>query len=153
MTVISNIFKVLQETSLWTAFESGFRPFEGAVLLGDAAYPCRDWLIPPLPTEQEQVQQRFNDAHRLTRNLIERVFGVLKKRFYALKTGLRVRNMEFAGKLVMCAVVLHNLCILHGDAGDDLPELPESQQPPPDPPLTGEARDRRRQQLMQFFIR
>jgi hypothetical protein len=137
---------------LWNAFESGYRPFEGAVLLGDAAYPCRDWLIPPLPTEQEQVQQRFNKAHRQTRNLIERVFGVLKKRFYALKTGFRVRNMEFAGKLVICAVVLHNLCILHGDKGEDLTDFSGCEQPPHDPPVTGEARDRRRQQILNFFM-
>ena len=137
---------------MWEAFESGWRPFEGAVLLGDAAYPCRDWLIPPLPTEQELVQQKFNKAQRETRNLIERTFGVLKKRFYALQTGLRVRDMDFAGKLVICAVVLHNMCILHGDAGDDLADLSGFDQPPPDPPATGEARDRRRQQLMQFFM-
>jgi hypothetical protein len=137
---------------LWEAFENGFRPFEGAVLLGDAAYPCRDWLIPPLPTEQEPVQHRFNKAHRQTRNLIERAFGVLKKRFYALKTGFRVRNMEFAAKLVICAVVLHNMCILHGDVGEDLADTSDSEQPPPDPPATGEARDRCRQQLMPFFM-
>ncbi len=122
------------------------------MLLGDAAYPCRDWLIPPLPTEQEPVQHRFNKAHRQTRNLIERAFGVLKKRFYALKTGFRVRNMEFAAKLVICAVVLHNMCILHGDVGEDLADTSDSEQPPPDPLATGEARDRRRQQLMPFFM-
>ena len=47
-------------------------------------------------------------------------YGVLKKRFYALQTVMRVRNIKRAAELVQCAVILHNLCILFSDNGDDL---------------------------------
>jgi DDE superfamily endonuclease len=39
--------KVLKESSLWHAMESGERPFAGAVLLGDSGFALRDWLITP----------------------------------------------------------------------------------------------------------
>lgn len=40
--------RVLKESSFWEAFEVyGRRPFAGAVILGDSAYTCSDWLIPP----------------------------------------------------------------------------------------------------------
>jgi hypothetical protein len=141
----------LQESSLWQAFENGYRPFSGAVVLGDSAYPCRDWLIPPFSREQGPAHIRFNTAHMKTRNTVERTFGLLKKRFYALQTTMRVKNMELAGKLVICAAVLHNLCISHGDFGEDLNPGQVDPQPPPDPPGNGDARDLRRQQLLQFF--
>ena len=62
----------------------------------------------------EGIRYRFNKAHKKTQCTI------LKKRFYALKTGMRVRNMKRATKLVQCAVILHNICILFTDNGDDL---------------------------------
>jgi hypothetical protein len=42
----------LQSTSLWQSFELGHRPFEGAVIICDAAYQCLDWLIPPFAGQQ-----------------------------------------------------------------------------------------------------
>ena len=61
------------------------------------------------------VQGRFNQAHRTTRSIVERSFGVLKNRFYALSTGLRVKSMEYASKLIIAAAILHNLCHQFGD--------------------------------------
>jgi hypothetical protein len=41
---------VLRQSSLWESFEvNGNRPFPGAVLLGDSAYPLKDWLMTPFP--------------------------------------------------------------------------------------------------------
>ena len=38
--------RVIKASSLWTAFEeNGRRPFPGAVILGDSAYACNQWLI------------------------------------------------------------------------------------------------------------
>lgn len=106
---------VLRRTSLWNSFEEGFRPFPGAVILGDSAYPLREWLMTPFRGDPEGPRGRYNRAHMKTRNSVERSFGVLKQRFTALKSGLRVRDMVFTSKLVVAAVILHNLCIMHGD--------------------------------------
>lgn len=156
---------VLRKTTLWTAFESGsFKPFEGAVILGDSAYPIRQWLMTPFRGDPAGQKAKFNRAHTKTRNTVERAFGALKARFQALKSGLRVRNMERASQLIVCAAIIHNLCILLGDDVEDMAEdvQPEDQQhhhhhdaeevvqnPPPDERSANALGERRRQAIME----
>ena len=64
----------------------------------------------------------FNEAHKKTRSTIERANGVIKKRFYILQTGIRVRSITRAAELIQCAAILHNLCTLFNDDGNDLLE-------------------------------
>ena len=97
--------------------------------------------------------------------MVERSFGVLKKRFYALGTVLRVRDMVLASKLIECGCILHNLAIQHGYSGEDLldddqpqdgqargqegqahGDGPGHQTPEQDPP-----RERRRNELLACF--
>lgn len=111
---------VLQESSLWRHFEMGWRPFDEAVLLADSAYPLKNWLMTPYRGAEEGLQGRFNTAHRKTRLLVEQAFGVVKKRFYILATGIRFRKMKNASQIIIACFVLHNLCILHGDQGEDI---------------------------------
>ena len=60
--------RVIKESTLWTAFElQGHRPFPEAVILGDSAYACNDWLIPPFRGDVEGARRRFNVAHKTTR--------------------------------------------------------------------------------------
>ena len=105
--------RVIKESTLWTAFElQGHRPFPEAGILGDSAYACNDWLIPPFRGDVEGARLRFNVAHKTTRCSIERAYGVLKKRFYALQTGMRVRNMKRAGCRA-CPMCSHTAQPLH----------------------------------------
>ena len=62
---------------------------------------------------------RFNKVHKKARYIIERPFGVLKKRLCALKTGMSVRNMKREAELVR-ACLYCSLCILFSDNGDEL---------------------------------
>ena len=154
---------VLRSSSLWAQFEiNGIRPFEGAVLLGDSAYPLRPWLMTPYPGDPDGAKGRFNMAHIKTRNVVERTFGVLKNRFSALRSGLRLKDPKQASKLIISAAILHNLCILYGDHGEDLSDdddddvEEESNPAMPDVDEGGtaaEIRERRRNQLLQFFQR
>ena len=93
--------------------------------MADSAYPCREWLIPPFPGDPDGAQKRFNIAQRRTRNIIERCFRIVKNRFYALKTGFRLNKVEDASTLIMCGFVIHNMCIRHGDNGNDFEEREE----------------------------
>jgi hypothetical protein len=150
--------RVLRESSIWRVFEDEHnRPFPGAVILGDSAYPLTDWLITPFPGEPDGAKGRFNAAQRSTRNLVERSFGVLKKRFFSLATGLRVKDMNFASKLVVSAMILHNLCIQTGDKEEEDGFQPEeAEEIQGDEQGQAEAdqrRDRRRNQLLMFFQR
>ena len=108
---------------------------------------------------------KFNRAHRKTRSVVERSFGVLKKRFSALGTILRVKDMVLASKLIECGCILHNLAIHHGYSGEDLQDDDQPQdgqasgqegqahleglgpqEPEQDPP-----RERRRNELLACF--
>ena len=148
--------RVLKDGTLWSTFETGFRPFPGAVILGDSAYCVTDWLIPPFKGDPEDpCKIRFNNSHKRTRSVIERAIGILKQRFTSLKSGLRVKKMELAAKIIKSAVIVHNMCISFGDNGEDFlnqytdpPELQDEAQA-----LVQEDRSTRRQQLLETFSR
>ncbi len=63
---------------------------------------------------------RYNAAHCRTRNVVERAFGCLKKRFPCSKT---LQNPpDTCVVTIIAAFVLHNFCILNKDTFDtDLP--------------------------------
>lgn len=48
--------RVLKDSTLWEAMETGERPFPGAVLIGDSGYALRDWLITPFPGNKGSVK-------------------------------------------------------------------------------------------------
>ena len=102
--------RVIKESSLWTAFEQqGNRPFPGAVILGDSAYACNSWLIPPFRGDVEGARRRFNEAHKKTRCTIERAFGILKKRFYALQTGMSEKHDKSGRACPVCCYIAQPL--------------------------------------------
>lgn len=148
--------RVLQHSNLWQEFEvHGNLPFPGAVILGDSAYPCRSWLIPPFRGDVEGAKLRFNQAHAKSRCVVERCFGILKKRFYALAECQRVLKPSFSALLIQCACILHSMCIRAGDDAADMPEVAElpDYQPADQEELAGVPQhEQRRQQLLQSFI-
>ena len=82
----SNDSYVFQTSGLYNFLEEGGIGF----LLGDSVYPLSKSLMTPyLETEDITVEKlSFNRAHRATRNIIERAFGILKSRFRCIdKTG------------------------------------------------------------------
>lgn len=50
-------------------------------LLGDAGYPLRPYLLTPVRNPQTFQEEQYNRAHKATRNIIERTYGLLKARF------------------------------------------------------------------------
>ncbi|XP_066019624.1 putative nuclease HARBI1 [Pocillopora verrucosa] len=145
--------RVLKESTLWTAFEENAqRPFPGAVTLGNSAYSCNSWLIPPFRGDVEGARLRFNEAHKKTRSTIERANGVIKKRFYTLQTGLRVRSMERAAELIKCAAILHNICILFNDDGADLLDDEDLEIDEGESAEQDEGQEDRRQELLAHFL-
>ncbi|XP_063819580.1 putative nuclease HARBI1 [Pseudophryne corroboree] len=53
-------------------------------LLGDGGYGCYSWLLTPLSVPDSPAEHNYNHAHKSTRDVIERCFGVLKSRFRCL---------------------------------------------------------------------
>jgi hypothetical protein len=78
--------------------------------------------------------------------------------FFVLKNGMRVIDMDEAGRLAICCIILHNLAIKHGDNinSEDFvnPQVPQ-QQPPNSTiadPILDLGREGRRNLLLQSFI-
>ena len=82
--------------------------FQRHVILGDAGYPCRTYLLTPFCNPNDNAECRYNLAHIQTRNNVERLFGVLKRRFPCLSKGI-LTKMDSTLSIIVATAVLHNL--------------------------------------------
>ena len=87
----------------------------------------------PILNPRNDAEVRFNDAQRRTRIVIERCFGILKRRFPCLHIGLRTRLENFS-VIIVAVAALHNFAIMQRegemtdvdlDDNDDEPDEPE----------------------------
>ncbi|CAN8023446.1 unnamed protein product, partial [Ixodes persulcatus] len=85
-------------------------------ILGDAAYPLREYMLTPfrdygrLTTKQRNFNLKFSG----TRVLIENCFADLKKRFRQLKL-LEFITVDHSARFIIACCTLHNLCIEAGE--------------------------------------
>lgn len=79
-----------------------------ALLLGDSGYACSNFLLTPLLEPHTQAEQLYNESQIRTRNVVERSFGVWKRRFAALSFGLRIQPLT-AQAVIVATAVLHNI--------------------------------------------
>ncbi|KAK5650419.1 hypothetical protein RI129_001448 [Pyrocoelia pectoralis] len=82
--------------------------FGNSIILGDSGYALQKYLITPLLHPHTEGQQLFNEAQIRSRNPIERLFGVWKRRFPILSLGLRL-SLETTQKVIIACAVLHNI--------------------------------------------
>uniref|UniRef100_A0A8D8ZAY7 Nuclease HARBI1 n=1 Tax=Cacopsylla melanoneura TaxID=428564 RepID=A0A8D8ZAY7_9HEMI len=91
--------------------------FKDCVLIGDAGYECRPYLLTPLANPQTDAEANYNESLIRTRNVVERTFGVLKRRFPILSTGIRVssNHTERIDNYIVACVILHNIAVSERD--------------------------------------
>ena len=95
-------------------------------------YACQPFLMTPLLHPRGAAEERYNTAHKRGRNVIERTFGRMKRRFPCLN-GMRLK-LETTLTVIVAVSVLWNISIQHGDPelqGIDVPEIPGDHLPPP----------------------
>lgn len=90
-------------------------------LVGDAAYPMRQWFYSPFEGEKEglpRAKAHWNFIQSSTRMAVERVFGILKGRWRILlkRIDMPLRHIP---SLVSTCICLYNLCIIHKDMFDN----------------------------------
>ena len=88
-------------------------------LVGDGGYPCRRYLLTSVVNPTTNAERSYNAAHISARNCIERTNGIIKRRFPALKYGLRI-TVDHALAVIVAAVVMQNIAVTMGD--DEPPE-------------------------------
>ena len=95
-------------------------------ILGDSAYPLKDWLLTPYRDNGHLTltERQYNFIHSSTRMVIERAFGILKGRFRRLNF-IEMDSLEDTAKIVNVACTLHNICLMKDDEFEESFELEE----------------------------
>ncbi|VEN35233.1 unnamed protein product [Callosobruchus maculatus] len=95
-------------------------------LLGDGAYPIREWLLIPYKDYGNLTPDKtlFNQKLSSTRVLIENTFGILKSRLRQLQK-LDLHKVDKISKFIIASCVIHNLCIDNNDVITDEWLLPQ----------------------------
>lgn len=100
--------------------------FGNGIVLGDSGYFLNNYLLTPLSNPHTQAEQLYNESHIRTRNVIERSFGVWKRRFPVLSIGLRCK-IPLAQDVIVATAILHNLARCRNE--EEPPADPEVQIP------------------------
>jgi hypothetical protein len=80
-------------------------------IVGDEAFPLKNWLMKPLPQRNMTVQQRiYNYRLSRARRVVENGFGLLAARFRCLLTTMP-QKPSTVNTIVLAACCLHNLLI------------------------------------------
>lgn len=101
-------------------FDSG--TFGSGLILGDSGYFLNNYLVTPYANTRTTAERLYNESHIRTRNVIERCFGVWKRRFPVLSIGMRCQ-IPLVQDIIVATAVIHNITI---DMNEDKPpEDPE----------------------------
>ncbi|XP_031358255.1 putative nuclease HARBI1 [Photinus pyralis] len=90
-------------------------------LIGDSAYPIRQWLLTPYRDYGNLTRQqiKYNKKLSSSRVKIENAFGLLKGRFRQLGR-LDFHKVVKMAQFILCCCVLHNICIDYDDICEDI---------------------------------
>ncbi|XP_071142099.1 putative nuclease HARBI1 [Mytilus edulis] len=106
---------IFNTSTLSNYLQTNHRGLIDGVILGDSGYACRPYLLTPYANPTERHQQRFNRCHASTRSVIERTFGILKRRFHVLHSEVRMKPEKVCRIFGACAV-LHNIGLSRNEA-------------------------------------
>ena len=107
--------RIFRNSRLCAKFEN--HDYNGS-LLGDSGYAVKPYLLTPILNPQTAPERRYNYSHCRARNTVERLFGVSKRRFACLATGLRIK-VRTALVIIVALAVLHNLARMRNDVYSD----------------------------------
>ena len=145
--------RVLRNSKLYDEADACHMFQPGCYIIGDGAYPLRNWLITPFRETGNLTpqQQRYNYVVSSLRQVVERSIGHLKGCFRKLRE-VYMFNIEGICKDIFAACVLHNLRVLENDDLDDY-MYEENQDPNNYPGLyqNNEHGVHRRNQLVQMM--
>ncbi|XP_046398940.1 putative nuclease HARBI1 isoform X1 [Ischnura elegans] len=101
--------RIFHNSRLKHRFEAG--QMRG-ILLGDSGHPLLPYLFTPVLHPTTGPERRYNTSHIRTRSIVERTFGIWKRRFPCLSTKLRTK-LSTSLKVILACAVLHNVAVRH----------------------------------------
>ncbi|XP_066602161.1 putative nuclease HARBI1 [Prorops nasuta] len=111
--------RIFQNSRLFMRYQT--RQLDG-MLVGDSGYPSLPFVLTPINNPVSEEEIRYNQIQVRTRIVVERTFGILKRRFPCLSKGLTTKLQTCTSIVVTCAI-LHNLSLIFNDI---LPEDEEN---------------------------
>ena len=102
---------IFQNFALYMRYTEG--ELDG-MLIGDRGYPCLPFLTTALVNPQTDEELTYNNIQSRTRQIVERTFGIWKRRFACLSRGLGTKLLCSTSIIVACAV-LHNMSLIFKD--------------------------------------
>lgn len=96
---------IFRNSGLCADLENG--RFGKSVLVGDSGYPVKPYLLTPLQQVTNNAEALYNESLVRTRNVVERSYGVWKRRFPALAMGIRLK-LDTIQAMVVAIAILHN---------------------------------------------
>ncbi|VEN53564.1 unnamed protein product, partial [Callosobruchus maculatus] len=103
---------IFNNSQLKQHFESGH--YGNYFLVGDSGYRLRPYLMTKLMSCTTEAHNLFNESIIRTRNVVERQYGVWKRRFPILSLGMRLQKRTIKA-IIVATAVLHNLAILENE--------------------------------------
>ncbi|CAH1998941.1 unnamed protein product [Acanthoscelides obtectus] len=104
---------VFQRSKLAQALENNTLNLpERSIIVADAAFPLKTYLMKPYPRTSTRKEQVFNYRLSRARRIVENAFGILVTRFRVLLNTLDMRPKN-VDSIVLAACSLHNCCEKH----------------------------------------
>lgn len=104
--------RVLQRSRFYRKWnEEEWRPFPGAIIIGDSGYPVRKWLFTPnvpIAIPASRAKSQYLMKLRKTRQVVECAIGCLKEIFPCLNR-LRLKTPKRCATVINACVVLYNI--------------------------------------------
>lgn len=104
---------IYRNSEICQRFERGEFGADCAIL-GDSAYATGEYLCKPLAIVTNQSERSYQNAQTRSRNVVERTFGLLKRRFPCLFLGLDFKLQKVQDVIIACCI-LHNMLLVEGD--------------------------------------
>jgi len=78
---------------------------------GDAGYGCEPWLLTIFDHPATRGQERYNNAHKKTRHIVENAIGMWKNVFRRIHDtgGVMIYRPIAACRIITATAVLHNM--------------------------------------------
>jgi hypothetical protein len=89
------------------------------MILADGGFHKRACFIAPTYDARNRLERSFNTSISSARCIVENAFGLLKMKWRRLHKHSVAEGTTLIPQLILCACVLHNICIDAGDQNDE----------------------------------